>query len=88
MSRRFQSQESGLPPEAYLTFLSAGAVLAAWFGIGGPYGAAFLIELAGAAFGTALRFNSTRPWIGALIGSALVFPVARALFILIGSSGC
>ncbi len=88
MSRRFQSQESGLPLEAYLTFLSAGAALAAFFGFGGPYGAACLVELAGASFATALGINSKRPWLAGLIGAALAFPLARFVFEAIGWSSC
>jgi hypothetical protein len=88
MTRRFQSRSGSLPPEAILTFLSVGAAVAALFGTGGPYGAACLVEVAGAAFATALGINLKRPWLAGLIGAALASPVATAVCVAIGWSSC
>jgi hypothetical protein len=88
MSRRLDSRAGGLSPEAVLAGFGALALVTAIAGIAGPLGGACLIEMAGSAFGTALGFNSKRPWIGSLIGTAVALPLARTMYLLIGASGC
>jgi hypothetical protein len=88
MTRRFHSRAGNLPPEAVLASIGVGAAAAALFGVGGPYGAATLVEVAGAAFATAAGIKSKRPWLAGLIGAALAFPVATAVCVATGWSSC
>jgi hypothetical protein len=86
MSRRFHLSRDP-PPQAVLV----GIVIALLFLIGeraGPTVSACLIELAGAALGTAAGISAGHPALCAIVGAVLALPIAWFVFVVVEGIGC
>ena len=88
MARQPQSSDCGFPPQAVLVATGIVALAVITADAVGPWGSAFLIELAAAAFGTAIGFETKYAWVFSFAAALIAVPVAIIVFELVAGKGC